>query len=124
MTATTTRVKEIYTTAQTTTQLEPFLAVAQSFLAELFVESGYTTDRQDLLTIYLTAHLAAIDSPRAYQKSVGRGSSSFKQELGLGLDQTVYGQQFRMLDTKKLIPDSRSIQPVFEFLGADSPLTE
>lgn len=51
-----------------------------------------------LIELYLSAHFAAITYAPTSSQSVGKLQESVQRKLGLGLENTTYGQQAMMLD--------------------------
>jgi len=61
---------------------------------------GYTDTRLELIERWLSAHFIAIRDPRVASEGAEGLSQSFMYKVGLGLQQTTYGQQAMLLDTK------------------------
>lgn len=83
-----------------TTDLEPFILAAESLVTEVCEPAGYSDERLELIERWLSAHFYQIfDTPTSSEKA-GSVSESKQYHIELGLNQTRYGQQAMLLDTK------------------------
>lgn len=86
--------------------LTPFIEVANSLVTEKCAsalnEDGdayYDAARLELIERWLSAHFYAIRDPRVSSEQAGSVGASYQNRVDLGLDQTTYGQQAKILDT-------------------------
>lgn len=87
--------------------LTPFIEVSNELVTEVCVpftngdgSAYYSATRLELIERWLAAHFYAIRDPRLSHESAGSVSASYQNRVDLGLDQTTYGQQAKLLDTK------------------------
>jgi len=90
--------KIIEVDATVSTDLVPFIEVANALVTELCSDSGYTDARLELIERWLSAHFYAVRDPRTSSESAGV-SVSYQGQTGMHLDLTTYGQQAMLLDT-------------------------
>lgn len=93
---------------KTTIDLAPYIDAATELVTEVCSLATkadgslyYADARLLLIETWLAAHFYAIFDPRLSSVSVGQGavSQSFMNKVDLGLNQTTYGQQVKLLDT-------------------------
>jgi hypothetical protein len=81
----------------------PFIQTAELIVTEQLGAAGLSTERLFQIELYLAAHFVAITDQRSVSESIGGASISFGSVLGKGLDQTIFGQQVRILDTTGIL---------------------
>ena len=90
---------------QVTDQFQSFLDLANDLADELCAGNSlvtgvpHMTDRMDRIKTWLAAHFIKILDPQLVREEVSTLRSVYQQEVKLGLDQTRYGQQAKLLDT-------------------------
>ena len=89
-------VKEILDTIIDTT---PFITAANLIVTEKLGGSDLSSAMLKEIERWLSAHLACSMDPRAKLESLGDGSKSYEGQTDLGLDNTKYGQNVKLLDT-------------------------
>lgn len=76
------------------TVIQMYIEDAQTELSGLKVSAQYV----EKLQRYLTAHLATLDNRRVSGENIGGAlQSSYNSSIGLGLDGTEYGQEYKRL---------------------------
>jgi hypothetical protein len=93
-------VREIVEVDSSLTDLSPFIRPANTLVTEVCVPAGYDNDRLALIELWLSAHFCQIFDPRFSFQKADVVAAKFDQKLDLALNQTVYGQQAMLLDTK------------------------
>jgi len=92
------KIMEVDTTV--ITDFDPFITTANELVTECCGDvSNYDDTRLELIERWLAAHFIAISDVRASMEKAGSVSASYDRRIGLGLDQTTYGQQAKLLDT-------------------------
>lgn len=76
------------------------LADTSELVEELCGGSGYTDSRMETIKRWLTAHFVSIDIAQVQQDNISRLQSTVFGKVGLAFDQTRYGQQAKLFDTK------------------------
>lgn len=89
-------VTEIFDTELQDSQIQRHLDVAERLVDREL--DGVDQQEKDDVTLYLAAHFAATQEPRAESATVGDVSVSYQGDSELGLKSTRYGQQALMLD--------------------------
>lgn len=86
--------------------LLPFIVAANELVEEHCASATkadgslwHTDERLELIERWLSAHFAAIYSPRVRAESVSSLNTVFESKIGFGLDLTRYGQQVKLLDS-------------------------
>jgi hypothetical protein len=82
--------------------LDPFLTAA---VMAMYGRGAYTTydySQIEVLETWLAAHFTCIAYPLLSEEVIGRSREEVERKIGLGLDQTPYGQVFKTLDTSGL----------------------
>jgi hypothetical protein len=82
-----------------TTDLVPFIEAANALVTEVCTDSGYTTERLELIERWLSAHFYAIRDPRPETEKAGSVSVKYQSKVELGFDVTHYGQMAMRLAT-------------------------
>lgn len=80
-------------------RLTPFIEAADELVTELCLESGYSSSRLRLISLWLSAHFYAIRDPRVASEGAGGVDIRYQHKVGMGLQVTTYGQQVMILDT-------------------------
>jgi len=103
--------------------LDPFIETG-SALVDWLDEKGapdYHTDTMlELIERWLSAHFYAIRDPRRSLEAVRGIQEQFAIKVGLGLDQTPYGQQAIILDTSGALDrlnDGKTGKPAMFWMG-------
>lgn len=100
---TATEVEAIIEVDETIGSLTPFIEVANNLVTRVCLASSYEDDTLALIEKWLAAHFYAIRDPRITSQSVSGGGAGVTSNqpisIGLGLDQTTYGQQAKIIDT-------------------------
>lgn len=78
--------------------LAPFITAANTMVNGVLLNRGLTDEELKQIELWLAAHFVAIRDPRLSSESMGAASQSFAIQVALGLDQTTYGQQAKILD--------------------------
>lgn len=87
-----------------------FIASAHSIIYEYYGSSTrFTETRLKLIELYLAAHFAAITNPSVAFEGIGKLQQSFQYKIGLGLENTKYGQQALLLSGNTLLRKKISI---------------
>lgn len=81
-----------------TVSVTPFITDANLMVTQHCTDSGYSDTLLTRIETWLAAHLYTLRERRRSTEKAGSVGASYKEELGLGLDQTVYGQQAKLLD--------------------------
>jgi hypothetical protein len=89
-------VAEIFDTELQDSQIQRHLDVAERLVDREL--DGRDQQEKDDVTLYLAAHFAATQEPRAESASVGDASVTYQGDSEMGLKATRYGQQALMLD--------------------------
>jgi hypothetical protein len=89
-------VAEIFDTELQDSQIQRHLDVAERLVNREL--DGRDQQEKDDVTLYLAAHFAATQEPRAESASVGDASVTYQGDSEMGFKSTRYGQQALMLD--------------------------
>jgi hypothetical protein len=92
-------VRGINTELDPEVDIDPFIDTANEIVTEVCTDSGYTDTRLELIERWLATHLATVNDPRLVREEVSTLRLVYQQEVKLGLDQTPYGQQAKVIDT-------------------------
>lgn len=80
--------------------LVPFITVANELVTECCADAGYTDARLELIERWLAAHFYSVRDPRAKTESAGSVGATYFGEVGKNLSLTFHGQQAMLLDTE------------------------
>jgi len=80
--------------------LTPFIEVANALVTKCCSEDDYDDTWLELIERWLSAHFYAQRDVRPSQERAGPVSMSYESEIGLGFDNTRYGQMAMRLDTE------------------------
>lgn len=78
----------------------PFIETASTLVEEVCEPFNYTENRLELIERWLAAHFYAIMDKQVASERAGSVGQDFQFKVDLGLNQTQYGQQAMILDTK------------------------
>ena len=94
-------IKIIEIDATVTADLVPFIEVANMLVTDICTDydTAYTDAKLELIERWLSAHFYAIRDQRKDTERAGPVSERNQYMVGLNLDQTIYGQQAKLLDT-------------------------
>ena len=81
------------------TDLAPFIEVADSIVTDVCTDSSYSDAKLELISRWLSAHFYAIRDPRAKSEKAGPVSVTYKSKVDLGFDVTHYGQMAMRIDS-------------------------
>ena len=95
-------VKIIEVDATITTDLAPFIEIANQLVTDICTgyDPAYTDAKLEIIERVLTAHFYAIRDVRPSAEHAGPVGQSFMHKVDLNLFQTIYGQQAMLLDTE------------------------
>lgn len=91
--------KIIEVDATISTDVAPFIEVANDLVTDLCTNSDYTDAKLELIERWLSAHFYAIRDPRKDSEKAGSVGDKNQYKLGLNLQVTTYGQMALMIDT-------------------------
>lgn len=94
-------VKEILTTSIEDTT--PFINSAHVLVEKILGAEGLTEEHLTQIELWLAAHFACMMDPRETEQEADRARAKFEGKSGLGLDNSRYGQQVKLLDTTGLL---------------------
>jgi hypothetical protein len=80
--------------------LTPFIETANNLVDQVCLASGYSDATLELIERWLSAHFYATRDPRTSQEAVKGIMEEFEGTTKIGLNNTRYGQQALLLDTK------------------------
>lgn len=79
--------------------IDPFIETANDLVTENCTDSGYSDAKLELIERWLSAHFYAVmESPPAGE-TAGDVSENKQYQVGLGLDETKWGQQAKIIDS-------------------------
>jgi hypothetical protein len=97
--------KKVFPTESSAGDLKPFIDAAELLVNEELADSGLSSDRKRLITIYLAAHFAciALEKGGLVSKKIGDAQEVYqafnsRNVQVLGLTATRYGQQAVLFD--------------------------
>lgn len=93
------KVRDIFTTRLTDSQLGVFCEAATDLVVDKFTSSGLSDPRVERIGLFLAAHFASANSPVLQSERTGPHQWTRQGETGMGLDSTYYGQMAKTLDT-------------------------
>ena len=79
--------------------LDPFILVANELVTELCTDSSYSDVRLKAIEQWLTCHMYQMRDQLVKSETAGPVSVTYASQIGLGLNQTKYGQTAMLLDT-------------------------
>ena len=85
--------------------LTPFIEAASGLVDDLLDQDppGFTTVKLERIERWLSAHFYAIRDQRVASEKADVVSQNFQYKVGLGFNQTIYGQQAMMIDTSGIL---------------------
>lgn len=112
----------IMDTALTDEQITPFLEAANELVSAILSNEGYGDNLLKNIEVWLTAHLVSSRDPQVQKEKIGKAEATYHGQSGLGLDQTPYGQNVKLLDYKGKLAalSSRSRKTVIRVYGEDT----
>jgi len=98
-------IKIIESDTTITTDMAPFIEVANVLITKVCTDYDETTDavQLELIERWLAAHFYAIRDQRKDTEKAGPVSESNQYKVDLYLAQTIYGQQAMLIDTSGLL---------------------
>jgi hypothetical protein len=98
--------------------LSVFIDIATAMVDDRLAEKSLTDTVLKILEMYLSAHFAVLKYKYNISSKIGPSSDSFANQVDLGLNQTVYGQQAVVLDSSGTLAAlnqqaSKASQPFF-----------
>ena len=86
--------------AEISTDLAPFIEVASQMVTDICTDydPAYDATKLELIERWLAAHFYAIRDQRRDMEKAETVSRSFQYKVDLALDQTIYGQQAKIID--------------------------
>jgi len=85
--------------ANISTDLAPFIEVANALVTDVCNTTDYTAAKLELIERWLSAHFYAMRDPLAENEKAGEVGQKFFGKVDLGLQHTRYGQMVLILDT-------------------------
>ena len=82
-----------------------FITTAHDFLVGVLDGYGIPDTLMSQIALYLSAHFAVLSYPSVSREQLGPMSQSFFGKLGLGLENTKYGQSALSLDPTGVLKD-------------------
>ena len=81
--------------------LDPFISASHALVEDKLTDSHIGHGETLLFEIekWLAAHFAAVACRQPVSEEIGVAAINYGTKLGLGLDNTIYGQQAKLLDT-------------------------
>ncbi len=81
------------------TDLAPFIEVADALVTDVCTNSDYSDAKLELISRWLSAHFYAIRDPRAKSEKATTVSVTHRSKVDLGFSLTHYGQMAMTIDT-------------------------
>jgi len=110
--------------------LDPFILVANELVTEKCTNSSYSATRLKAIEQWLTAHCYQMRDQLVKTETAGPVSVTYAGKVGLGLQQTKYGQMAMLLDTAgnlaaltKQMEEGQPSVPTVTWLGDDYTTT-
>ena len=105
----------------TDVSIEPFITTANLLVTQKLGNSTLSAAMLEQIEKYLAAHFVAIRDPRTTQEDRGDASASFegKNQSGMGLKSTQYGQTVIDLDTTGTFANLGQKAPVFQVMSEE-----
>jgi len=119
--------KIIETDDNISTDLEPFIEVANNVVTAHCTSGSLTAATLELVERWLSAHFYAIRDPRVESEKAGSVSQNLLGKVDLNLNQTRYGQQAMLIDgTGKLAAWNKGMETgtagatfSFDYVGSE-----
>lgn len=106
------------------TGLDPFIETASAIVDDHLTDAGYDSTRLEQIERWLAAHCYAHRDPRATNETARGVGQQFQFRIGLGLNQTTFGQMAMRLDKKgilaawdKALSEGRGTTVALDWLG-------
>lgn len=109
-------VKEIFETDKTITA---FITTANKIVTKNLEGEGLEDDTLKEIERWLSAHLASVYDKKnmATEQEIGDASVVYGTKKGLGLDNTMYGQNVKLLDSTGILANLGQKKATIEVIG-------
>lgn len=115
---------EVKTIIDTTIDTSAFIETADVMVSENLASAGYTDARLKQIELWLTAHLVCQWDKRVTSEKIGDTSNTYEGKTSMGLDNSSYGQQVKLLDIKGILANLDKPKATVETIRADLTRTD